>query len=413
MRRAFGPAVFFCAPLGQEGRVTEPHRHPSASAGLEAEADRAASRGDRAGARRLLEQVTTQDPDRIEPWLKLAAMCRSLGDLPGALAAVSGALRVEPLGFLPLCLKANLLEQAGRMDEAGETYGYALAQLPAEVPPHFAPMVAQARQRHGEHAERSARRLAEAAAAVRDGLSEREVRRVERFQSNIVRTTRPYHSEPTHFAYPGLREREFHDREDFPWLAALEAATAEITEDFRRVMASERAELVAYIQYPDDVPLRQWAALNRNRDWTAIHLVQNGVAIEANARHCPATMALLGALDQPCIARRGPNAMFSLLAPGAHIPPHTGVSNTRLVCHLPLIVPPGCWFRVGAETRLWEVGRAWVFDDTFEHEAKNPTATLRVILIIDTWHPDLSPAERAAVAAIMEATDPSDAMEGL
>jgi aspartyl/asparaginyl beta-hydroxylase (cupin superfamily) len=105
--------------------------------------------------------------------------------------------------------------------------------------------------------------------------------------------------------------------------------------------------------------------------------------------------------------------MFSLLAPGAHIPPHNGVANIRLVCHLPLIVPPGCWFRVGDERREWEVGKAWVFDDTIEHEAANPSESLRVILILDTWHPDLSRAERESVAAIMAATDVTDAMEGL
>jgi aspartyl/asparaginyl beta-hydroxylase (cupin superfamily) len=98
--------------------------------------------------------------------------------------------------------------------------------------------------------------------------------------------------------------------------------------------------------------------------------------------------------------------MFSLLAPGTHIPPHNGVSNARLVCHLPLIVPPGCWFRVGAERREWAAGKPWVFDDTIEHEAMNSSEELRVLLIIDTWHPDLSPAERAAVSAIVAATDP-------
>jgi aspartyl/asparaginyl beta-hydroxylase (cupin superfamily) len=382
-------------------------------AGLEAAADRAAAAGDPATARRLLEQVTGLEPDRIDPWLKLSAMCRASGDLQAALAAVSGALRVDPLGFLPLLLKANLLERTGRAEEAGETYGYALAQLPEEVPPHLEAMVAHARERHGAHLAEAERRLAAAAAEVEERLDERERRRLARFRSNVLRTTQPYHSEPTHFHYPGLREREFHDREDFPWLEALEAATARIAEDFKGVMESERAELVPYIQYSDDVPLRQWAALNRNRDWTAIHLVQNGVTVAANARHCPATMALLERIDQPHIVRRGPNAMFSLLAPGAHIPPHTGVSNTRLVCHLPLIVPPGCWFRVGAETRSWEVGKAWVFDDTIEHEALNPSDALRVILIVDAWHPDLGPAERAAVTAVMEATDPSDALEGL
>lgn len=384
---------------------------PNHAAALEAEADAAAGRGETAAARALLGRATEADPSRGEAWLKLAAMCRAEGDFDAALDAVSGALRVDPLGFVPLLLKANLLDKLGRNTEAGETYGYALAQAPAELPPHLQAMAAQARARHETHVAASAARLAKAGARI--ALSADEQARLARFQSNALRRTRPYHSEPTHFHYPGLREREYHDRAYFPWLDALEAATAAITEDFQRVMAAERAELVPYIQYPDDVPLRQWAALNRNKAWTAIHLIQNGVAIEANARHCPAAMALLGQLDQPAIERRGPNAMFSLLAPGAHIPPHTGVANTRLVCHLPLIVPPGCWFRVGADRRLWEVGKAWVFDDTIEHEAMNPSDALRVILIVDTWHPDLSAVEREAVAAVMAATDPDDALEGL
>jgi aspartate beta-hydroxylase len=95
--------------------------------------------------------------------------------------------------------------------------------------------------------------------------------------------------------------------------------------------------------------------------------------------------------------------MFSLLAPRTHIPPHTGVSNTRLVCHLPLVVPPHCRFRVGATTREWRIGEAFVFDDTIEHEAWNDSDQLRVVLILDLWPPALSPAERDAVAAVISA----------
>lgn len=369
----------------------------------EAEADRAAARGDAGTARRLLEEVTAAAPATVEPWLKLAAMCRAQGDVAAALSAVSGALRVDPLAFVPLLLKGSLLESAGNDAEAAEIYGYALAQRPAQIPPHLKGAIERAEAAHAAYVAKTAQRLAQASGDLPTTTAERQ--RIARFQSNITRTTRPYHSEPTHFAYPGLSEREFHDRESFPWLADLEAASEAITAEFHALMASERAELVPYIQYPDDVPLRQWAALNRSKDWTAVHLVQNGVRIDANARHCPRTMALFDRLDQPRITRRSPNAMFSLLAPGAHIPPHTGVANTRLVCHLPLIVPPGCWFRVGAERREWQVGEAWVFDDTIEHEAMNPSDKLRVILIVDTWHPDLSPAERAAVAAVMEASD--------
>jgi aspartyl/asparaginyl beta-hydroxylase (cupin superfamily) len=376
-------------------------RTPDSAATLEAEADRAAARGDRGGARRLLGQVTAAAPDRIEPWLKLAATCRAEGDLAASLEAISGALRIQPLGFVPLLFKASLLEAAGRMDEAGEAYGYALAQQPAEVPPHLAAAIERARQVNGAYVERAAAALADAAGAFEARLSDSERSRLTRFTSNIVRKTRPFHSEPTHFHYPGLVEREFHERSDFPWLAEVEAATDAIAAEFEAVMSAERAELVPYIQYSADQPVRQWAGLNWNRAWTAIHLLLNGQRVGANARHCPVTLALLERIGQPHIAGRSPNAMFSLLAPRTRIPPHNGVANTRLVCHLPLIVPEHCWFRVGAETHPWKRGKAWIFDDTIEHEAANDSDQLRVVLIFDLWHPGLGEAERAAVAAVM------------
>lgn len=228
-----------------------------------------------------------------------------------------------------------------------------------------------------------------------------ERRRIERFRSNALRRTRVYHSEPTHFHFPELREREFHPRSALPWLGELEAASEAIGQELETVMAAERAELVPYIQYEEHQPLDQWRALNRNPDWTAIHLIRNGTRVEVNARHCPRTMALLERLPQPRVPGAGPNAMFSLLAPHTHIPAHVGVSNARLVCHLPLVIPDGCWFRVGAETRTWSPGEALVFDDTIEHEAMNDSDSLRVVFIFDVWHPDLTAVERDAVAALI------------
>jgi aspartyl/asparaginyl beta-hydroxylase (cupin superfamily) len=106
------------------------------------------------------------------------------------------------------------------------------------------------------------------------------------------------------------------------------------------------------------------------------------------------------------IAGVGPSCMFSILSPQTRIPPHTGVTNTRLVVHLPLVIPPGCGFRVGSETREWKEGEAWVFDDTIEHEAWNQSEVPRAILIFDTWYPYLTPAERdlvrVTVAAVQE-----------
>jgi aspartyl/asparaginyl beta-hydroxylase (cupin superfamily) len=97
---------------------------------------------------------------------------------------------------------------------------------------------------------------------------------------------------------------------------------------------------------------------------------------------------------------KGPTVMFSLLEPRTRIPPHTGSNNVRTTVHLPLIVPDGCGFRVGAETRAWQVGEAWAFDDTIEHEAWNDSGEMRAILILDVWNPLLTEAERAAVRVI-------------
>ncbi|WP_243444724.1 aspartyl/asparaginyl beta-hydroxylase domain-containing protein [Sphingosinicella humi] len=371
----------------------------------EIEADAAAARQDFGAARQLLQRAVAEMPGRLEGWMKLAAMCRAAGDVDAALEAVSGALRADPYDFVARLLKANLLEKTGAAERAREAYGEALAQRPDPIPPHLVSMVAHAEAQYALFISDTQRRLADATVDVVSRATPAEAARIARFGTNIARVTKPYHSEPTHFHYPGLIEREFHDREDFSWLETLEAATDAIAQEFEAVVNAERAELVPYIQYSEDLPLRQWKALNKSRDWTAIHLLQNGHRIEANAAHCPRTMEAIAAIPQPRIRDRTPNAMFSLLAPGTRIPPHVGVANIRLVCHLPLIVPDGCWFRVGAETRKWKRGEAWVFDDTIEHEAANDGEKLRVILIVDCWHPGLSPTEQEAVAAAMSASD--------
>jgi len=94
-----------------------------------------------------------------------------------------------------------------------------------------------------------------------------------------------------------------------------------------------------------------------------------------------------------------------VLEPGSRIPPHVGISNARLIVHFPLIVPDNCGFRVGGETRHWEVGKALVFDDMTTHEAWNDSERIRVVLIADLWRPELSMAERAAVTELMDCPD--------
>jgi aspartyl/asparaginyl beta-hydroxylase (cupin superfamily) len=375
---------------------------PESPGGLQQQADAALARNDLPQARALLESLVALQPD-LPCWLKLGSIRAAQGDLQLALAAVHAALKLSPLDFTALLSKASLLERMGAQD-FGEAYGRALAQKP---PGHLGAaldrMIAHAERSYASYMDAHEQRLSQALAATWSAADPDEQRRIARFRSNTVRRTRPYHSEPSHFHFPGLPEREFHDRAAFPWLAELEAATDVIATEYAAVAIAGQARLEPYVQYPDHEPLRQWQQLNNNRAWTAIHLSQYGSRIAANARHCPRTIELLAQLPQPRIEGCSPNAVFSVLAPGTTIPPHTGVANTRLVCHLPLIVPAGCWFRVGAETRNWERGEAFVFDDTIEHEAANTSSEVRVVLIFDVWHPGLSATEREAARVVMEA----------
>jgi len=123
---------------------------------------------------------------------------------------------------------------------------------------------------------------------------------------------------------------------------------------------------------------------------------------EACAR-APKTAALMDTLPICRIPDKAPNVFFSILKAGSHIPPHTGVTNVRGVVHLPLIVPDGCEFRVGGETRAWVPGQAFAFDDTIEHEAWNRSEHDRAVLIIDVWNPHLSDHEREMVCRFYSA----------
>jgi aspartyl/asparaginyl beta-hydroxylase (cupin superfamily) len=58
----------------------------------------------------------------------------------------------------------------------------------------------------------------------------------------------------------------------------------------------------------------------------------------------------------------------------------------------------------------WREGEPLVFDDTFEHAATNPSSHPRGILLMDAWHPELTPPERAAFRALIEAITRMEAL---
>jgi aspartate beta-hydroxylase len=206
---------------------------------------------------------------------------------------------------------------------------------------------------------------------------------------------------PSVLYFPGLPATPWFPRDAMPWFGDLERATGVIREELLALLpAAESSERV----FTSEAAERLGLAGERGAPaWTGFYFWRHGERRDANHAACPRTSAALEALPLVRIREHAPEVMFSVLTPGTHILPHRGVTNTRVVCHLPLVVPPGCALVVGGERREWREGEALAFDDTYEHEAWNRGERTRVVLIIDVWNPHLSAAERDAVAVLVGA----------
>ena len=151
----------------------------------------------------------------------------------------------------------------------------------------------------------------------------------------------------------------------------MEAASDDIRNEIFNVLADGPATLDPYVTLPAGSALEQFKELNHSRRWGVYYLWREGVPVAEHLARCPRTVAALDAWPRWDVPGSGPSALFSILDAKTRIPPRSGVTNARLFVHLPLIVPPGCGFGVGAQRREWHPGKAFIFDDTFEHEAWN------------------------------------------
>ncbi len=376
---------------------------------LHERARRCLGSGELQEAHELLEQAVARAPERLQLWLSLAAVRRKLARPDEELRALERALAIDPTHLVVLLQKGAVLELMGRPRAAASTYLHALQTLApgTRLPPAVEAHVNHARQRVQENARALAARLDARLAHLQppDGSGD-ERQRFDRCLDRILGRRRIYTPEPTSMLFPYLRNFEFFAREHFPWLPGLEAASDAIRAELLGVLDTDRQGITPYIDYREGLPLNQWRELNRSRRWGAYFLLNQGRRDEEHLDRCPQTAAALARIPQVDIQGQAPNAFFSILDAHTRIPPHTGITNTRLTVHLPLVVPPGCRFRVGGEVREWKFGTAWVFDDTIEHEAWNDADEPRAILIFDVWNPELTPLEcalvREATMAIQE-----------
>jgi aspartate beta-hydroxylase len=206
---------------------------------------------------------------------------------------------------------------------------------------------------------------------------------------------------PKFLYIPRLPCTAYFARELFPWYEQLERETETIRHELQALFGDgDNFESFLKFDSPDQVP----NYLGGDKpNWSAFFFYRHGRRYDDNCARCPATTAILESLPLVRIAEHAPEICYSVLTPGTHILPHRGSTNSRVVTHLPLIVPPDCAISVGGEKHAWQEGRCITFDDTFEHEAWNRSDTTRAVLILDMWNPHLSAIERDASTALIEA----------
>jgi aspartyl/asparaginyl beta-hydroxylase (cupin superfamily)/Tfp pilus assembly protein PilF len=369
---------------------------------------------DAATAATHFEIACKRQPRERSHWLNLASARRALGNAETERLALDQALAIDQTDLLALVRMAELHERLGEETPAAERWAAVLALGSSIKNPsaEFADILSHAKSYVAAQQQKLADAVGRTLAEDLDKASPRDARRM-RTAADAWLGKRPIytnHCEGLH--YPFLPADEFFDRELFPWLGELEAAADTILAELQAILADPEPGLTPYIDLPPGVPANKWSGLDKSLDWGAFHLWKEGERFDEACARAPKTAALLETLPMCRIEGKSPNAFFSILKAGSHIPAHTGVTNVRSVVHLPLIVPEGCEFRVGGETRAWAQGEAFAFDDTIEHEAWNRSDHDRAVLIIDVWNPYLSQHEREMICRLYGAADRQRSSQG-
>jgi aspartate beta-hydroxylase len=350
------------------------------------------------------------DPGVTALHINLATAARMQGDDDAERAALEGALGCDQRDFMAWLRKAELHQRRAELGAALQAWNTCLrlSAMLDPIPDHLAHTLMRGGQWVAEHNMRYAAAIDDVLSRDVSDLPNSERRRVTACIDAALGRRTIYRNQCEGVEFPFLPADEFFDEAHFPWFAALEAQTDAIRGELIALIAADIPGFEPYVQQQPGMPQNIWSTLDGTLDWSAYFLWNYGARIDAACKRCPQTAAALDQVPRVTLPGKAPSAFFSVLKPKTQIPAHTGVTNVRAIVHLPLIVPSGCRFRVGGESRAWAEGKAFAFDDTIEHEAWNDSDDMRAVLIFDVWNPHISETERDILQKFFNAIDASE-----
>ena len=327
-----------------------------------------------------------------------------------ALLLFERVLQAKPEFFVGRLQYGRVLELAGRGDDALFAFFRAINDAQSKGrwrnEETTAPVIRELVKHAMAYVDAGRERIFGAALApFRETNPPEDLARVEQCLQIYLGTQAPDYQNPAQRSkflhFPGLPTSAYFDRALFPWYAELEKNT-DVIRDELAALLGDKKNFEPFLDIPSPEQVPQYLG-GEKPNWNAFFFYRHGHRYDENCERCPRTTEILESLPLVRIAEHAPEVCFSVLTPGTHILPHHGSTNTRVVTHLPLVVPPDCAIKVGGEVRAWEEGRCITFDDTFQHEAWNRSDQTRTVLILDTWNPYLTDLEKHAVKALIEA----------
>ena len=369
--------------------------------------------GDYAQAAHWLERAVEINGGDVQLLKNFGLACSGAQRLDEARSAFERALALAPDFFIARLYLGHALEALGHADAALRQYFGAITLAQAKgrwlTPQTTAPVLQELVTYAMRYVDAGRARLfAEVLAQLREKSGGAALRRVDHclaiYLMEAQANSPDPRQKPKFLYFPDLPTTAYFDRGLFDWYAGLEQNTDVIRDELAAVMRDQGA-MEPFIEFPspDLVPHYLGGGPQGPPSWDAFFFYRHGVRNDANCARCPRTAAIIDSLPLARIRAHAPEICFSVLSPGTHILPHHGVTNARVVTHLPLIVPDSCAISVGGEEHVWQEGRCITFDDTFSHEAWNRSERTRVVLILDSWNPHLTAVEREAVTDLVEA----------
>lgn len=354
---------------------------------------------------KILQDLISKDENNGDAWTALAICYQKAGQKESYCKALDKALLLQPQNIKTLIMYGLHYETEGELSAAIKKYSAALSHSDT-VPPSAISLLndlEKIRTRLPILTKQLEQRIE--SELLEFGLGDQLADRRFNMALDIMYGRKNiFYQEPHQFYFPELPQRQFYDPKEFSWFSDLTNRWEDIRDEAVAIMAEREKYFAPYLISDPSQAVSEDITLLDNDDWSAYYLIKDSVPQNDNIKRCPVTMSALERAPLSNVPGQTPSVLFSLLQPDTHIVPHSGMLNTRLICHLPLVVPDGCGFRVGNEEIEWQPGIPVIFDDSIEHEAWNRGIEQRIILLFEIWRPELSQREQELISKLLQAS---------